>query len=166
MFYTLVLSAVASALMSLLVSFAVRGKLKEVNDAGYPCMRFATAPFFMLVCGVVLAGFGIYEWFDPQNHHYSGNLAIMSYAPIVLGAFSFIVAAYFRSYLAVLTPEAVQVSTWPFGKREYSLERLVSIEQKGQQAFLSFSDGRKLAVTYMLSGSRYFIQCVAAWRGD
>jgi hypothetical protein len=43
---------------------------------------------------------------------------------------------------------------------EYKLDQLVSLEEKGQQVFLHFRDGRTLAVTYMLSGSRHFIKCI------
>lgn len=138
----------------------MKGKLKEVSAAGYPCMRYATAHFPMLAFGLILVGIGIYEWFDPRNHRYSGNLAILCYAPIGVGVFAFVCAGYFASYLAVLTPKAIKVSRWPFGTSEYSLDKLVSLQEKGQQAILTFSDGRKLAVTYMLSGSRHFVQSV------
>lgn len=164
MFYAAMLSAIGSALMSLALSFATKGKLKEVSDAGYPCMRFASAHFLMLACGIAFSGFGIYEWLDPRNHQYSGNLAIMSYAPIVLGILAFFAAAYFASYLAVLTPKAIQVSSWPLGASEYPLDRLISLQEKGQQVILTFSDGRKLAVTYMLSGSRHFIHSLMTQR--
>jgi len=62
--------------------------------------------------------------------------------------------------LAVLTPSVIKVMHWPLSTTEYKLDQLVSLEEKGQQVFLHFRDGRTLAVTYILSGSRHFIKCI------
>ena len=160
MFQSMMFSAIASGLMSLLFSVAVWGKSKEQNRSGYPIMRYAAAPFLMFVCGLIFTAFGIYEWLDPFNHRYSGNLAILSNTPICIGAFCFLSVIYFGGYLAVLTPSVIKVMHWPLSTTEYKLDQLVSLEEKGQQVFLHFRDGRTLAVTYILSGSRHFIKCI------
>jgi hypothetical protein len=160
MFQSMVFSAIASCLMSLFFSVSVWGRSKEQNRSGHPIMRYATAPFLMFGCGLIFTAIGVYEWFDPLNQHYSGNLAILSYTPIGIGAFCFLSIIYFGGYLAELTPTVIRVMHWPLSTTEYKLDQLVSVEEKGQEVFLHFRDGRKLAITYMLSGSKHFVNCI------
>jgi hypothetical protein len=164
MIHAMVFGALGPLLMGIFFYLAAWGRNKEQDESGYPVMRYIAAPYVMLMCGLVFTGFGIFQWFVPMNHHYSGNLAILCYVPIALGLLCFLCSVYFVSYLAVLTPHAITVSRWPFGRMDFRLSQLTSIEQKGQQAFLYFSDGRKVAFTYMLSGSKHFIKCVADQR--
>lgn len=160
MIHAMVFGALGPLLMGLFFYLVMWGRPKEKDQSGYPVMRFIAAPYMMLICGLVTTGFGAFQWFEPLNHHYSGNLAILCYAPIALGVLCFVFSLYFASYLALLTPNGITVNQWPFGRTDFSLSQLVSIEEKGKQVFLHFSDGRKLSFTYMLSGSKYFIKCI------
>ncbi|GLQ99163.1 hypothetical protein [Dyella mobilis] len=160
MIHAMIFGALGPLLMGVVFYFVMWGRPREKDQSGYPAMRFVGSPYVILVCGLVFTGFGAFQWFVPLNHHYSGNLAMLCYAPIALGVVCFLFSIYLASYLAVLTPDAITVNRWPFGRTDFSLGQLASIEEKGKQAFLHFKDGRKLSVTYMLSGSQDFIKCV------
>jgi len=159
------LSAAAAALLSFTMWLIMWGREREEDSAGYPTLRYVTPKFVMPIVGLVFLGFGIYEWLDPTNHRYPGNLEILSFTPIVVAILCFLLSIYFGRYRATLRMDLIEVRRWPLTTVEYSLDRLESLEKKGQQVILYFDQGRKLVIYPNLSGRAYFLERVNTMLG-
>jgi len=109
-------------------------------------------------CAVVFLTVGIYQWFDPLNHHYSGNLLILSYVPVAVGLFTLGMTAYFLTFNAILGKTAIELYRWPLGHAVFKLNDLQRIETKGQYTVLHFAGNRKFMVYYSYSGRAYFLE--------
>lgn len=161
---TILLSAVGSALFSFFMWLAVWGRGREEDRDGNPTLCYVAPTFLMPVMGLFFLGVGVYEWFDPSNHRYPGNLEILSYAPVAVAILCFGTSIYFAGYRVILKARMVEIRRWPLSTVEYSLDRLRSMEAKGQQVILHFDPGYKLVIYPNLSGREYFIeQLKAQW---
>jgi hypothetical protein len=146
------------ALSGLVWRASMRTRQKEQDPSGDPVMRFIGAPYLMAVCAMAFMGVGIYQWFVPDNHRYSGNLELLCYAPTAVGIFTFLCAIYFASYHVVLKHQTITTTSWPFGTHDFDLKKLTSMNETSGQTFFHFNDGRKLAISHLLSGRQDFME--------
>jgi len=162
MLQTIIISAAASLVLSLLFSLAIRVRNRVIDSNDHPTLRYIAVKFLMSACGLVFFAFGLYQWLEPLNRRYSGNLLILSYIPIALAVLSYFMAAYLSIYRITLLESFIEVRSWPFGSAQYKLSELQSIEEKqGQRTvtfILHFKDGHNLIVYPMLSGVPYFME--------
>ena len=159
------LSAAATVLLSFTMWLMAWGRRREEDSLGYPTLRYVAPKFVMVIMGLVFLGFGAHEWLDPTNHRYAGNLEILSFTPIVVAILCFLLSIYFGRYRATLRAGVIEVRRWPLNTVEYSLDRLESLEKKGQQVILHFDQGCKLVIYPNLSGRAYFLERVNATLG-
>ena len=134
-----------------------RTRVREADPSGNPVLRYLSAPYIMLCCALIFLSVGIYQWLDPINHRYSGNLLILSYIPTAAGLFSIGMAVYFFTYRATLRKTAIEVSRWPFGTTQFILNNLESVERKNQSTVLRFAGGKKFVVHGIYSGRSHFL---------
>jgi hypothetical protein len=111
----------------------------------------------MFGCALIFLAVAIYQWLDPVNHLYSGNLLILSYIPAAISIFALGTAVYYFTYRATLSKTTIEVSRWPFGTAQFNLSDLEAIERKGQNTILRFTDGKTFVVYYTYSGSAHFV---------
>ena len=116
----------------------------------------------MFGCALIFLGVAIYQWFDPVNHHYSGNLLILSYIPAAIGIFALGTAAYYFTYRATLRKTVIEVSRWPFGTVRFNLSDLEAVDGDGQNTILRFAGNKKFVVYYTYSGSAHFLSQLSA----
>jgi hypothetical protein len=114
----------------------------------------------MIICGMGFLVVGVYQWFDPINHHYSGNLLLLSYIPIAISFVGFFMAAFFWNFRIILRESVIEQRHWPFSPEEFSLDELQQVEERGKTILLKFTGGRKLAIYYGLSGREFFLEQV------
>ncbi|GLQ52631.1 hypothetical protein ACFFJT_20615 [Dyella flava] len=106
---TILLSAIGSALFSFLMWLAVWGRGREEDADGNPTLRYVAAKFLMPIMGLFFLGIGVYEWLDPRNHHYAGNLEILSYTPVVVAILCFVMSIYFTGYRVILRARTIEI---------------------------------------------------------
>ncbi|RDS86651.1 hypothetical protein DWU99_05325 [Dyella psychrodurans] len=162
MLRAILLSAIGSALFSFLMWLAVWGREREEDADGNPTLRYVAPKFLMPIMGLIFLGVGVYEWFEPRNHRYAGNLEILSYTPIAIAILCFVMSTYFSSYRVILRARTIEIRRWPLSTVEYGLDQLQSMEAKGRQMILHFYQGRKLVIYPNLSGREYFIERLKA----
>ena len=158
MLRTFLISAAGAVIFSLAMSLVMRTRSRETDASGNPTLRYLAFPYVMPVLGVICLAVGISQWLDPINHRYSGNLLILSYIPTAIGVGCFFLAVHFWRYRVVLTPSRIEVYRWPLRTTEYKLSDLTSVEEKGQQSILRFSNNRKFIVYPGLSGRQHFLE--------
>lgn len=158
-FFTSFICAVACTLF---VSLLRRSRKQEVDLNGRPALRYFWAPYLLLACSVVWFGFGVYQWFDPVNHRYSGNLLLLSYIPAAIGVLSICLASYLLRYHVVLTDTTIEVYRWPFASQTYRLRDLDGVENKGPNTVLHFSGKKQFVVYAVFSGRDQFLSALSA----
>ena len=155
-------SFICSVACMLLISLLSRSRKQEVDLSGRPVLRYFWAPYLLLACGVVWFGIGAYQWFDPDNHRYSGNLLLLSYIPALIGVLSFCLVCYLVRYHVVLTATTIEVYRWPFATQTYRLCDLDRIENKGPNTVLHFLGKKQLVIYAILSGRDKFLSALTA----
>ncbi|MDR6843043.1 hypothetical protein [Pseudoxanthomonas sacheonensis] len=120
------------------------------------------APYLMLACALAFLAVAIYQWLDPVNHRYSGNLILLSYIPATIGIFALCMAVYLLTYRATLTPNAIEIYRWPFGHKTYRLSDLERIEIREAGTTLHFRDLRRFTVYHHYSGGAHFLTALSA----
>ena len=160
MLNTILIGAAAGIVFSWAMSLSFWTRKREIDAKGNPMLRFLAAPYVMFICGLGFLAVGISQWLDPINHHYSGNLLLLSYIPIVISIAGFCLAAYFWNFRIILREKVIEQRRWPFSPIEYRLDELQQVEKNGQNTLLKFSGGRKLAIYYIMSGREYFLEQV------
>jgi len=135
------------------------GRPKEIDRNGNPVLRYLISPYIMILCGLFMISVGVYQWFIPSNHHYSGNLLILSYTPIFLGIFTLCFAVWWFKYKVVLVNGVIVVHRWPFACVRYEVAQLEEVEsiQKHNNAVLHFSGNKKFTIYSLYSGKSYFL---------
>jgi len=162
MLLSITLAVIAGIVFNLNMSLFNRTRPIETDPHGNPMVRYLAAPYLMATYALVFSAVGVYEWFDPLNHHYSGNLLILSYTPIAIGMFVFCVAAYFFNFKATLYQATLEVRRWPFGCTTFELNALETIESKGRGEVLRFSGNKKFVIYKNYSGRDHFLSALSA----
>ena len=134
----------------------------ERDVAGNPVLRYVAGPYIASACAVAFISIGIIEWFVPANHKYTGNLLILSFVPLAVGAFAAVAAAYFFTFRATLSSSTIRVARWPFGIQSLAVQDLEAIESKGANTVLRFTGGRRFVVYYTYSGRAQFLDALRA----
>jgi hypothetical protein len=124
---------------------------------GHPVLRCFPSACVMTFCGFFVMAVGIYQWFIPLNHHYSGNLLILSYTPIFLGVLVLCFAIHLFKYKVVLVNGEIVVHRWPFSCVHYEMAQFERVENYPKATILHFSGNRKFNIFFMHSGRSYFL---------
>jgi hypothetical protein len=98
----------------------------------------------------------VYQWLDPFNHRYSGNIALLSITPGVIGLIALIAAASAFKYTVTLRPNEIVVCEL-LSEKSYPLKNIMRTEKFDNKVTLHFSDGRRLNLYKDLSGYEHFI---------
>ena len=131
---------------------------KETDDSGNPTLRFIGTQFVMALLGTLVLFVGIYEWLDPINHRYPGNLLILSYLPITISVFIYLFAAYCLRYRVTIMDGLIEIQRWPLPAVTYKVVDIESVQRINRQTLLHFKNMGILRVTPMLSGRKYFME--------
>jgi len=152
------------AIVAIVLITMVRGyrRTRELDSQGNPIVRYLGDPYIMILCGAAFLLFGVYQWFLPVNHHYSGNLLLVSYLPAAVGICALAFAAHLFAYRITLRNTTVQTSGWPFKARTLSLGELEAVEETGNNTILKFFGGKKVAIYANLSGRVHFLAALRA----
>lgn len=156
----ILLSASGAIVIALAYKLFTRSRAFETDPSGNPMLRYLAAPYVMFVCALIFLAVGIYQWFDPINHRYSGNLLILSYIPALAGILSLGMVVYFFTYKATLRKTANEVSRWPFGTTHFKLSELHTLEINGENTILHFSGNKKYIVYCNYSGHAHFLSAL------
>jgi hypothetical protein len=138
--------------------FATRTRPRETDSQGNPILR--VNPFLLiqtLLCGSFFLAVGVYQWFVPLNHRYSGNLLLLCYLPISIFVLTIAGAAIAARYRATLRADTIQVLRWPLGSREYKVAELLSVDAVGLNTVLRFSGDLEYTIRPDMWGREYFI---------
>ena len=162
MLRTILFSVAGPITFALLAGLFMRARKRELDPSGRPILRYLAAPYLMLACALAFLTVAIYQWLDPVNHSYSGNLMLLSYLPASAGVFTLCYAGYFLTYRATLTSTAIEIYRWPFGHKTYRLKDLERIENRESGATLHFRDNRHFTVYRHYSGGTHFLSTVSA----
>jgi hypothetical protein len=162
MFRSILISSAGAIAFALSMALFARARTRETNPSGNPVLRYLAAPYLLMACALAFLAVGIYQWFVPLNHRYSGTLLILSYAPAAIGLFALGMSAYLFTFRATLNKATIEVSRWPIGTTRFSLSDLEAIESKGQNTVLHFSGNRKFVVYPTYSGHADFLSAVSA----
>jgi hypothetical protein len=162
MIRTILLSTAFALFIGLTKSLLLHTRVQETAPSGDPVLRYLAAPYVMLCCALFFVAVGIYQWFDPINHRYSGNLMLLSYIPTALGLCAIGVAGYCFTYRATLRQASIEISCWPFGTTRFNLSDLEAVASKGPNTILHFSRKKKFVVNGMLSGRANFLSTLSA----
>lgn len=146
--------------MSILKWAAFYSREKETDESGNPILKFIGCQIVMALLGLFVLGFGIYEWLDPFNHRYSGNIFMLSYIPIAISLFVFLFAGYCWRYRVTLANNNIEIQRWPFRALNYKIDEIQSLQQVNRQTLLHFRNKDFLRVTPMLSGWKFFLQTI------
>lgn len=158
MFNAILIAAAAGIIFSLLMKLVLWTREREIDESGNPILRYLVPPYEMILIGLIFLTVSIYQWLDPTNHRYSGNLLLLAYIPASVSFACFCMATYFWKFRATLRNNTIEHKHWPFPAKKYKLEELESLETKGKNTLLKFSQNRKFSVNIMLSGREYFVE--------
>ena len=156
-----IFGALSSATIGLFGFLLTWVRPREVDESGNPQLRYVFAPYLMSLCGTALIGVGIYNWIDPLNHQYSGNLLILCYVPVLAGLLSFGVSIYFFTFRVKILESTIHFRRWPFGVTNFNRRDLMKIEQQGNSVVLQFANNRTIAITKMHSGRDHFLSALS-----
>lgn len=162
MIRSILLSTGGVLAFALAMALFTRTRAREIDSNGNPVLRYLAAPYMMLGCATTFLAFGVYQWLDPFNHRYSGNLLILSYIPAAVGVFALGTAIYFFTYRATLRETVIEVSRWPFGTTSLNLSDVETVESKGQNTIVRFSGDKKFVVYCTYSGRAHFLSVLSA----
>ncbi|MGA8006835.1 MAG: hypothetical protein WCA17_12100 [Burkholderiales bacterium] len=160
-----VISGLAVLLAAATLGLAAWRRPREVDDWGNPCMRFFGPRFATPIAGFFFLALGLYEANDAANYRDAGELLTYAYAPIAVAFALFAVNMSCATYRISLRIDAIEKAGWPFSASSYLLKDLESMQEKGRDVVLGFSDGRELKLNGFLSGREYFVARLAALTG-
>jgi len=158
MFNTILIVAASGIIFSLLMKLVLWTREREIDESGNPILRYLVLPYEMILIGLIFLTVSIYQWLDPTNHRYSGNLLLLSYIPACVSFVCFCMATYFWKFRVTLRNNTIEHKHWPFPARIYKLEELESLESKGKSTLLKFSQNRKFSIHNIISGREYFVE--------
>ena len=162
MIRSILIAAGAVVIFGLITWLVAWGRDSERDATGNPMLRYIAGPYIASACAIVFISVGVLEWFVPANHKYTGNLLILSFVPLAVGAFAAVAAAYFFTFRATLSSSTIRVARWPFGIQSLAVQDLEAIESKGANTVLRFTGGRRFVVYYTYSGRAQFLDALRA----
>lgn len=132
------MEGMAHKMNSCTLAFNMWSRKQEVDPGGRPALRYSWTPYPLLAAGAVWFGVAAYQWFDPDNHRYPGNLLLLSCIPAAIGVLSFCLTWHLVRYHVIPTGTAIEVYRWPFAMQTYRLCDLDGIENRGLTLFSTF----------------------------
>ncbi len=153
----LILVAAAVAL-GLAQRFMFYARERETDRHGNLILRYLAAPPIIAACGIFFLAVAIVQWRDPENHLYSGNVALLSLTPGVVGICSIAFAGYMACYRVTLTVGFIEVRRWPLASFSIPLSQLSSIDATSNRIALLLPAGRRHVFYKALSGHAAFVK--------
>ena len=160
MLKVIIIGALGGLFFSLFMKAMNHVRESEVDGDGNLIVRYLVMPYGIGIVGFLALLVGVYQWLEPRNHHYSGNLIILSYTPIAISLFCFLYAAFIFKFRATLKNTEVVLYRWPFSSLTYNLKECVSAENIENKYILTFKNNSKLKIYNALSGNKKFIESV------
>lgn len=160
----ILISAAGALVFGLTTALFNRTRKRESDPSGNPTLRYLAAPYITLACAACFLAVAIVQWLDPENHRYPGNLLLLCYTPATVGVLAIGLSVYFATFRATLRKTAIEVRSWPFGERRFSLADLERIEAPDahNNTILRFRTGKKFVVYGNYSGHAHFLTALRA----
>lgn len=160
-----VISGLAVFLAVYGIGLALWRRPREADDWGNPCMRFHGLRYGLPLAAFFFLALGLYQANNPANYRAASDLLLFAYAPIAVSFALFAAGMSCATYRISLRIDALEKAGWPFAASSYPLADLKSIEERGHNVVLGFSDGRELKLSGLLSGREYFVARLVALTG-
>jgi len=160
MLKTMVIGGLGALLLSLVMKAMNYTRETEIDGDGNLIVRYLIMPYGIGLAGLLSLAVGVYQWFEPRNHQYPGNLTILSYTPIAISIFCFLYAIFIYKFRATLKNNEIIISRWPFPPVMYNLKECISAESTVQKYVLTFKNTSKFKIYNSISGRKNFIELV------
>ena len=146
-----------SALLAVVLQLSFYTRDLEVDDNGEPVVKYLFAPWVSTAIAVFMAAVALYQWFDPINHHYRGNLHLLVGLPLGFSAASALFAIHTWSFRVSKKGAVVTLVSWPWSSKTYELAQLIDIAEIGKAVTLEFAEGQRITLSALHSGRKEFV---------